>query len=208
MPRQISKKVIVSTILEGFSDAQNSYEKWTGGFWLWKAPEYLISATVARAIAEIDGAKFVTLEHGATSTLEVAGAKGVGRLEKNIREDGRVDILVWWGGDTPRAVIEIKNQIYAIDQYRKDIERITSMLKRNSHDSSLEFGVFAFYESATDGEKKSAEQKIRDRVERIHSNCIEIAGESFSVSKPHMTDIHIVGESAWAAACLVITPSS
>ena len=42
-------------------------------------------------------------------------------MPTDIREKGRVDILLWWANDTPRAIIEIKNQIYTKAQYEKDI---------------------------------------------------------------------------------------
>ena len=105
MPRQIPVSKVVEATLDGFIEAQTINEKWSGGYWLWQAPEYLISSSVARSIAALDGAKFITLEHGAKSAIENAGAKGKGRLHRDIREKGKVDILLWWGDGSPRAVI-------------------------------------------------------------------------------------------------------
>jgi len=203
MSRQIPISKVVDATLDGFKEAQRSYEKWSGGYWLWQAPEYLISSSVAKSIAGLEGAKYITLEHGATSTLEDAGAKGKGRLPGNIREKGKVDILFWWGDGSPRAVIEIKNQIYSKDQYEKDIKRIGAFLSKNKEQSSLQFGIFAFYESAEDGPIKSSREKVTDRVNKIYKNCREILDGGYEVSLK-MTDIHTIDDSSWVAACLLI----
>ena len=194
---------IINAILKGFVDAQKSYENMSGGFWLWNAPEYFITSTVAQSIYAIDAGKYLTLEHGSTDAIKDAGAKGRGRLPKDIREKGRVDVLLWWANSTPRAIIEIKNQIYSKDQYEKDIKRIKSFLGRNSDDSSLQFGVFAFYESAFSGERKTAKEKIEGRINKIFDNSKLILGENFDV-KLYVSDMHNESENAWQAACLFI----
>ncbi|MBU1024144.1 hypothetical protein KKB99_07670, partial [bacterium] len=81
------------------------------------------------------------MENSAKSAIVDAGARGRGRLHSKIRSAGRFDILLWWGSSTPRAVIEIKNQIYRIDNIEKDILRIKEVLKRKYDDSTFQFGV-------------------------------------------------------------------
>ena len=34
---------IANKTLAGISKAQKDYEDWTGGYWLWEAPEYMIT---------------------------------------------------------------------------------------------------------------------------------------------------------------------
>ena len=144
----------------------------------------------------------MTVEHGATSILKDAGAKGRGLLPRKIREKGKVDILLWWGECTPRAVIEIKNKIFYKEQYQKDIERIIGFLDRNSQESSLQFGIFAFYLSETNDEKKTATEKIEERIKKIYQNSKAIIGENFNITKK--TSDNVVDDSAWAATCLII----
>ncbi len=204
MPRRVPTKSIVAAILNGFIEAQNNYEKWSGGFWLWQAPEYLISTSVAKCIFELDGAKYITLENGSTAALQDAGAKGKGRLPKAIREKGKVDILLWWGNDTPRAIIELKNQIYSTFQYRKDIERIGKFLKMNNNISSLQFGAFAFYESASTGLRKTAKEKVSDRINNIFKRSKNILGSDFHVSKYTTEICEELKDNAWCASCFLI----
>jgi hypothetical protein len=205
MPKHISEPSTIKAILNGFSEAQENYANWSGGRWLWQAPEYFISSTIAKKIAEVEAEKYITLEHGATLTLEEAGAKGRGRLPRHIRAKGKVDILLWWGGEepAPRAVIEIKNQISSKEQYEKDIKRLVGFLERKTSESSLDFGVFAFYDSAFNGDRKMAKDKIKDKIEKIYENSSIIAGNGFSITKK-TTKINLVEDSAWAATCFLI----
>lgn len=203
MSRQISMGKIVDAVLAGIKKSQKQYEKWSNGAWLWEAPEYLITVNVANKIAEIDGAKYITLEHGSKSTVEEAGARGKGRLPKDIRERGRVDILLWRGRDEPRAVIEIKRSIYNFDQYEKDIKRIKQFLNRNRDQSSLQFGLLGYYDSADDSKSKKAKQKIQDKSLGIKNKIKETLGEDFYVSTKS-TKIYEDDDSAWCASCVII----
>ena len=170
---------------------------------MWEGPEYLITINVAEKIAKLSGSKYITLEHSSALTIEDAGARGKGRLSRDIREHGKVDILLWWANDTPRAIIEIKNQIYSNEQYYKDIKRIKEFLKRAPQLSSIQFGLFAFYDSAYDGKIKSAKEKIQDKIDKVQKNIKCIIGDSFQI-EAQTSKIHQVDESAWVAICILM----
>jgi hypothetical protein len=178
-------------------------EDLAGGYWLWEGPEYLITIHVAENIAKLSGSKYITLEHSSAQTVEDAGAKGRGCLPRDIREHGKVDILVWWANDTPRAIIEIKNQIYSKEQYIKDIKRIKEFINRNTILSTIQFGIFAFYDSAYDGKRKSAKDKIQSKLKKIEKSVKEIVGINFRVELKTFK-IHQIEENAWIAACVLI----
>jgi len=67
--------LIINKVHGGYCDAQQKYEKWSVGFWLWKAPEYLIAVFVAQKLANISALKYITLEHEAASAIEDAREK-------------------------------------------------------------------------------------------------------------------------------------
>lgn len=208
MPKQISTSNIIEALLDGYTHAQHEYESMSGGYWLWQAPEYFITTIISQKLHQLDGAKYITLEHGAKNTLEDAGAIGRGRLPSNITERGRVDILLWAGDSTAKAIIEVKNQIYAKEQYDKDIKRLKALLLRKNGSSSLKFGMFSFYQSAADGERKSAEQKVTDRIQGIYNNCLSLLGEEFQV-RLHTTELNQdLENNAWQAACILMKVKS
>lgn len=203
MSKQISIEKIITATLSGIKKSQRQYEKWSGGFWLWNAPEYLITVNVANKISEIGGPQFITLENGSKTMIEDAGARGRGRLPNDIREKGKVDILLWYGNDKPRGIIEIKNFIYDYRQYEKDIKRIKQSLKLNANQSSLQFGLLGYCDSADDGKQKSAKQKINDKTRRIEKKIRDILGNEFLVSTK-TSKIYQNEGSAWSAICILI----
>jgi len=103
MPKQARRDAIVEAILQGIENAQRVYKKWSGGDWLWEAPEYLMTVQVARAIASIEGPKYVTIERSTKATMDDACAITKGRIPKRARPSGRVDIVVWWANGFPRG---------------------------------------------------------------------------------------------------------
>lgn len=207
MPKQIAIEKVVDATLKGIEESQKQYLKWSGDYWLWQAPEYLITTNIANHISNIDGAKYITMENGASAAIDDAGAQGKGRLHGDIRGNGKIDIILWWADGTPRAIIEVKNQIYYSGQYEKDIKRIEKVLCRKSNDSSFQFGLFAFYDSAHDGPKKSSTEKVADKIATTYANACDLIGDSCTLSL-NKSKIYKENDSAWAAACLLIKPTS
>lgn len=204
MSRQTPIKEIVEAVLKGYENAQSEYENMSGGWWLWRAPEHFITTIIAAQLHNLNRQNHITLEHGSTDTLRAAGAKSRGRLSKNVREKGKVDILYWWGNDTPRAVIEVKNQIYSKEQYTKDINRIGAFLARNNGTSSLQFGIFSFHESAADGKNKSAKDKVSSRISGVFEHSKFLLGQSFKATLHTSTLNEKLEGNAWQAACILI----
>ena len=79
-------------------------------------------------------------------------------------------------------------------------------MTRNKEESSLQFGLFSFYESATSGSRKSAAEKVNDRIEKIFRNSIVFAGNDVIITK-HTSEVYQVDDSAWMSACLLIKPT-
>jgi hypothetical protein len=203
MPRQIPINKIISAAQRGIEKSQKQYLEWSGDFWLWQAPEYLITTNIAKQISNLKGTKYITMENGASAAIKDAGAQGKGRLHNDIRGDGKIDIVLWWADGTPRAIIEVKNQIYYSGQYEKDIKRIKKVLNRKSNESSFQFGLFAFYDSAIDGPQKTATEKVTGKINNIYLKSSKLLGDDFNISL-HKSKIHKDNDSAWVAACLLI----
>jgi len=206
MPRQISQTVCAQAVIDGISEAQNNYALWSGGEWLWAAAEYMLTVHVAKALAELEGANFVTIEHNGHDALNNAGAVAPGPKPKNARLNGRFDLLLWWGGGTPRAVIELKNQPICMNTCTKDFNRISSVLSIGQENSSLQFGLFGFYTSAKDGSRKGAEEKVQDKINTITGLATNCIGSRCKINA-YQSDITTDDtDSAWAAGCLLIKP--
>jgi hypothetical protein len=172
MSKAISIEKIIEATLDGIDESMNIYQKWSGGEWLWNAPEYLITVKIAENIANLDGNKYITLEDNVDYILDVSNAKTKGQISDLARTNGRSDIVLWWAGGTPRAIIEVKNAVFRLDKISQDIDRIQEVLKSKKLDTSLQFGLIAFY---IDRGYKSgnAKENIQKRIYKIHSEIKE-----------------------------------
>ncbi len=201
--RAISIDEIISASLKGVVNAQNTYKIWSGGQWLWNAPEYFTTVCIATEIAKTDRT-WVTLEDSATSTLKDAGAKGRGKLHSDLRANGRVDIVVWWSYNAkPRAIIEVKCQTLSLRPLNDDLKRISSVIRKNSHQSSIQFGASVFYLSCGKGKNITAKDRLQRAINKIASDARAEYRDDCHVSI-EQTTICDERDSAWAGAALVL----
>ena len=201
--KPVSMKDVIKKTLSGIVKAQKDYQAWSGGCWLWGAPEYMLTTYIAKEIWTMPGSKYLTLESNVRKTVDEAGGFGRGKLRENVRPDGRADITLWWANDAPRAVIEVKNQISTVKEIKDDIERIKSTLR--NRDNTFQFGLMAFYTSLWDrGENgEQAKKTIKKRLDDIESGTHNILETEYRLSR-HDTCITVDGDSAWVASVFKI----
>ncbi len=172
MSKALSINKIIESTLDGIDESMEIYQKWSGGEWLWNAPEYLITVKIAENIANINGSKYITLEDNVDYILDISNDKDKGQISELARANGRSDIVLWWASGTPRAIIEVKNAVFRLDKIAQDIDRIQEVLKNEQLDTSLQFGLIAFYIDR--GYKMgNAKEKIQKKIYKIHNEIKE-----------------------------------
>jgi len=191
---------ILKGCIEGIKNAYSEYDSWNGWQWLWEAPEYLLTVNIAKAISKIDKPKFITLEDNVKQTLKDANAKIKGPLKKSIRGSGRSDIVLWWGGGTPRGIIEVKNGVYSIEHIIKDINRILGILEK---DSNIELGVISFYMYGYYKSKNPLETLMK-RVKTIFKEVKEIGDNNKYKLKKRVEEIVHDDETAELAVAIML----
>jgi hypothetical protein len=173
MSKQISIDRIIEATLDGIDESMSVYQKWSNGEWLWNAPEYLITVKIAENISNLDGNKYITLEDNVDYILDVSNAKNKGQVSELARTNGRSDIVLWWAGGKPRAIIEVKNSVFTLNNISKDIDRIEEVLKSKKLDTSLEFGLIAFYIDRN-YKRGNAKENIQNKIHKIYKEIQEI----------------------------------
>ncbi len=200
---RVNQTSLIKAIIDGAEKAHAFYEECSGGRWLWESAEYLINVFVAQEINAIDGAKYCTLETNVHQTLKDAQAVKRGPLKKELRHNGRFDLVVWWGNGKPRAAMEFKNQVHSYNNISKDIERIRAVVQNNPSSSSFEFGTIVFYTSCDKSSRNSAEDKIKNRIDLLHKRAESSVFKDTSVTLHH-GEVHVEDESAWIFVCMVL----
>ena len=90
MPYPVNK--IIENIRKGIAKAQKDYECWSGGYWLWVAPEYFMTTYIAREMATYSDCNYyITLEGPIKDAIDDAGGMGTKRLRDAMRTGGRCD---------------------------------------------------------------------------------------------------------------------
>ena len=178
----MTRSDIIKSTLDGIETSVELYQKWSGGEWASYAPEYLltvkISESIATKIENIGDKELITLEDNLDYLLDLANAKGRGKISHKVRKNGRCDITIWREDEKPIALIEVKNSVFYLRKITSDINRIKEVLKRNISKSTFEFGLIAFYIDAHD-DKGGAKIKIKTQAEKLFEQA----------QKNHM-DIH------------------
>ena len=205
MSAQVAIAAIARGAVNGIVIAHRAYEKWSGGEWLWCAPEYFSTVFVAQEISKLDGSKYVTVEHGANAAIKDAGARGRGKLHHKIRANGFFDILLWWADETPRAPIEVKCQVKRIEKIKADLQRIGNVINRSKQDSSFQFGMVVFYSSCKDDKVFTAKEILSKRLVNISEGCKQLVPKC--TVKMSSSKIYTDGDSAWVASAIVLKPT-
>lgn len=197
---------IVQKTLAGISEAQKKYEYWTGGRWLWEAPEYMVTTYIAKHIADIEDKTFyLTLEHKVRDAIKAARNNGklpVGQPLKHLRLKGKFDVLVWWANDTPRAVIEVKKKVARFSDIEADVSRICAIL--NIPDTSFRCGFIAYYTSKYD-KHGLAKDLVNDRVKEVAKDVKLFANQNGMKFKRYSGKVKGDDSDAWTVEVLKIS---
>ena len=195
---------IVNKTLAGISEAQKRYEYWTGGRWLWEAPEYMVTTYIAKHISGIEDKSFyLTLEHKVRDAIDKAGGLPPGKPLAVLRRNGKFDLLVWWANEKPRAVIEVKKQVKRFSDIEADVSRICAIL--SIPDTSFRCGFIAYYTSRGDHHGKSAKEVVSEKAEEIASRVKEVIKKDGLKFKRYNRKAVGDDSDAWTAEVLKIS---
>lgn len=180
--------LIINKALQGVENAFKNYYNWSGGEWLYWAPEGFIRDEIARSLSKI--CPYVTLEDTVDSILKNGGCERRGPKPRS--KKGRVDLIVWWKNGTPRFLIEIKIGTKK-KEVNKDIKRLRQLLKRGG---SLQKGALIVYKSASDPET----------IDKRFSEITEKPGVSLKKRIGPKKRKEDWGIRYWDAGCFLIKP--
>ena len=201
---------LLGCLIRGGEKAVADFSELSGGEWFDEAPEYFLTTYLASSIRKLEKT-CALLEVHVGETRQEAGANRRGRPANNERRNGRFDFVVYWANGNPRGVIEVKSPLWVVDEnkLRPDFERLCTSISANRN-SSLQFGVFAYYASVSDPKRKhtNASGKLRELIDNIHGRAVDYADERDLAAVSWPGPIHRGkedGDGAWCLAVIVFT---
>ncbi|MXZ55233.1 MAG: hypothetical protein F4077_02630 [Gammaproteobacteria bacterium] len=180
----------VSSVLKGLEEAHKTYEKWSGGETLHGA-EYIATYCVARAVLRLESVGYVTVESNVRHSIKDAGGTLQGNKATYIKKGERFDIAVWdrLKNSKIKGLIEIKTSVWGFAYLQKDIDKLCKALKRISTKC---FGHIAFFTALPSGTFKSAEDRLSQRMERLHLRSDDYSRKRYGFSvKRHNSSVRV-----------------
>lgn len=214
-----TQKNVIDALLRGIQNAEKNFLFWTNNrLSLSSGPQKIISIHVAQELSSIENPPEVFIDATVADILRCSlpDRKAFKTyMEKNNLSQGTFGItlderfLHHNNNDSiSRVIISLQNGVRnAKVEYAYEIERICKMLHReHKEDSTLEYGVFAFYADIS----VSARKKLSKRLPEIMQNFDAVVAQFSSLqARLHATPIYNVEDvGEWMAGCYVIEPKS
>lgn len=198
------KTQVVDAILTGIKNAHKKNKKWTGGSWLSMAPEYMINIFIGQSLEKLKPMPHIWFEINIDDLAESSNPIDIKKFKKDITRNGKnleknqkekIDIVLD-DKENSKVIIEVKNGVCKYGNgIDKDIRRICNAL---THQSSLEYGIFAFF--ANDDKRN-----ILDVVKDIKIQAKDVASQ-YSINFKTKLDVITDAENDWscAAVCFIL----
>lgn len=181
MPNKLKQEgleEITNEVIRGFETAACSYFAISGGWELYRAPEYFSTVKVAERIAKASG-RYVTLEQNVSDAIRWSNESEVERAPE-LPDKGRFDIAVWGPRETGiLGIIEIKEVEYIrYSIIERDIKRVCDAIG-----GSIQWGIVAWYASVWGGSRKTGAAQLKTRTQSIEQRAREYAASAGVVCK-------------------------
>ena len=103
-----------------------------------------------------------------------------------------------------RVIMSLKNGVRNVqEEYKNDVELMCKMLQRDKkEDSTLDYGIFAFYLDISSSARKNAQERLDNIIESFDSIVASHKNLKSSFKGGSIKKIEKVGE--WCIGCYVI----
>ena len=212
-----SQQEIVNSVIQGIKTAKYNYSNWTADeIYLSYAPVKFLSIHVSQEIAKLDNAPEIFIDATVADILRCSLAKRDGfrtfMKEKYLTPDVlclTLDERFEHKSDNDsvsRVIMSLKNGVRNVQEdYKGDVEKMCKMIDRkNAEDSSLDYGLFAFYLDISNTARKKSEKRLSEIIESFDKIVNEYKYLKSHFVGGDINKIENIGE--WSVGCYVIEP--
>ena len=213
-----SKNEIVDSVLKGMITAKNNYTFWTADeLYLSYAPPKFLTIHVSQEIAKLENAPEIFIDATIADILRCSLPKRDSfrwfMSENNIAQDViclTLDERFEHKSDNDsisKVIMSIRNGVRnAQDEYKHDIDLMCKMLSRDKkEESTLDYGVFAFYLDISNTARKKTDRRLEEIVESFDKIVSSHKNLKSSFKGGDINIIENIGE--WCVGCYVIEPT-
>lgn len=210
-----TQKNVIDALLRGIQNAEKNFLFWTNNrLSLSSGPQKIISIHVAQELSFIKNPPEVFIDATVADILRCSlpDRKAFKTyMEKNNLAQGTFGItlderfLHHNNNDSiSRVIISLHNGVRnAKAEYAHEIERICKMLHReHKEDSTLDYGVFAFYTDISVSARKKLSQRLPEIMQSFDAVVAQFPSLKANLYATPIHNVEDVGE--WMAGCYVI----
>ncbi len=212
-----SQDEIIQAVLRGIKIARNNFATWTGDeLYLSYAPAKFLSIHVSQEIAKLQNFPEIFMDATIADILRCSLPKRDGFREfmkKNYLSPETICLTLderfehkTDNDSVSRVVMSLKNGVRNVkEEYKNEIHKICKILNReNKDDSTLDYGLFAFYLDISNTARKKAPQRLKDIIESFDEIVSEYVNVKSNFEGGEIIDIANIGQ--WSVGCYIIKP--
>lgn len=212
-----SQDETVNAIFDGISTAKNNYKFWTADEFLSSGPSKFLSIHVSQEIAKLENTPEIFIDATIADILRCSLPKRdafKGFMKDNSLSQDTMSLTLderfehkTDNDSISRVIISIKNGVRNVqDEYIYEIEKMCKMLDREKkEDSTLDYGVFAFYLDISSSARKKSEKRVKEIIASFDVIVKEYNNLKSNFKGGDINVIDNIGE--WCVGCYVIEPT-
>ncbi|KAB7887973.1 hypothetical protein [Poseidonibacter ostreae] len=213
-----SQDEVVEAVLTGIKTAKSNYSFWTADdIYLSYAPPKFLTIHVSQEIAKLSPSPEIFIDATIADILRCSLPKRDAfkwfMAENNIAQDViclTLDERFVHKSDNDsisKVIMSIRNGVRnAQTEYKDDIELMCKLLQREKQDeSTLDYGVFAFYMDISNTARKKSEKRLEEIIEAFNKIVASHKNLKSSFKGGDINKIDNVGE--WCVGCYIIEPT-
>jgi len=212
-----SQDEIVKCVIDGIITAKNNFTFWTADeLYLSYAPPRFLTIHVSQEIAKLKNAPEIFIDATIADILRCSLPSRDTFREFMKQRYLTQDVLCLTlderfehksdNDSISRVIMSLKNGVRNVkEEYKYEIEKICKMLYRTRlEDSTLDYGIFAFYLDISSSARKKSEQRIKEIIESFDKIVNSFENLQSRLEGGKINIIPNIGE--WAVCCYIIEP--
>ena len=218
MNRFPKQENITDAVIRGIQSAKTNYSFWTADeLFLSYAPPKFLTIHVSQEIAKLSNSPEIFIDATIADILRCSLPNRAGfrdfMKEKYLAQDViclTLDERFEHKTDNDsisRVIMSIKNGVRNVqEEYKNEVEKMCKMIERdNKKDSTLDYGVFAFYLDISNSARKKSQKRLDEIIESFDKIVSSHNNLKSNFKGGEINIIDNIGE--WCVGCYIIEPT-
>lgn len=213
-----SQEKIVAAVIQGIRTAKKNFTFWTADeLYLSYAPPKFLTIHISQEIAKLENAPELFIDATVADILRCSLPKRDAfrtfMKEKYLTQE---DICLTLderfdhksdNDSISRVIMSIKNGVRNVqEEYKHEVEKMCKMLERDQkEDSTLDYGLFAFYLDISNSARKKANKRVDEIIESFDNVVKQHKNLKSNFKGGDINIIENIGE--WCVGCYIIEPT-